>query len=118
MWCIRFVLCVAAIIGRLNFASQPEPFGLLLSAFMGVPLFIMPPLLPFIIEPLVPFSFVHVAVPLVVVAVVVVVEFGMLLLPGGGIMLLQFVAGAVLGHCTVVAVVGLATVGVWVVVVP
>ena len=101
MWCIRFVLCVAAIIGRLNFASQPEPFGLLLSAFMGVPLFIMVPLLPFIIEPLVPVPFVQGATPVpvvVVVDVVELVEFGMLLLPGGGIMLLQFVDGTVLGH--------------------
>lgn len=127
MWCIRFVLWVAATIGRLNFASQSEPFGLLLSAFICVPLFIMEPLLPFIgallplfIVPLAQFVVPDAVVSVVVVVVpfVLVVAPGMLLLPEGGIMLLQFVDGTVLGHCTVVAVVGLATVGVCEVVVP
>ena len=122
---MRFVWCVAATIGRLNFESQPEPLGLLLSAFIGEPLFIIVPLLLFIMDPLFVVPFAHgivpVALPLVDVVVVafgIVAEFGIAGLPGG-IMLLQFVAGgAVFGHWTVVPFVLLAAAGVWDVVVP
>ena len=136
---MRFVWCVAATIGRLNFESQPEPLGLLLSAFIGDPLFIIVPLLlPFIMDPLFVVPFAHGIVPValalvdvpvftllvvlvpfvVVVAFGIVAEFGIAGLPGG-IMLLQSVAGgAVFGHWTVVPFVLLAAAGVWDVVVP